>query len=72
METEKFVTVRTVAECLSVSSKTIYQWAELRKIPHYKINGCVRFRLEEVLEHIETCRIEPHSGRVGSKMNGVR
>lgn len=62
MTTQKYVTVREVAELLSASQKTVYQWAELRQIPCYKINGCLRFRLEEVLEYIETCKIKPHSG----------
>ncbi len=62
MERKQFVTVKEVAECLAVSSKTVYQWAELRKIPCYKVNGCLRFRLEEVLDHLETCKIAPLSG----------
>ena len=63
MLTHQFVTVKEVAACLAVSPKTIYQWAELKQIPAYKINGCLRFRLEEVLAHIETCKVPSISGR---------
>ena len=63
MNSQKLVTVREVAELLSVAPKTVYQWAELRQIPCLKINGCLRFRLEEVLEYIETCKVPAVSGK---------
>jgi excisionase family DNA binding protein len=63
MENQKLVTVKVVAEYLAVSTKTIYQWAELRHIPSYKLMGCLRFKLEEVLQYVETCKIGPRSGR---------
>jgi len=63
MATQQFVSVKEVAECLSISKKTVYQWAELRQIPSYKINGCLRFRLEEVIQHVETCKLAPFPGR---------
>jgi excisionase family DNA binding protein len=60
---KQLVTVKEVSAYLSASPKTIYQWAELRQIPSYKINGCLRFRLEEVLTHVETCKVPSISGR---------
>ncbi len=63
MSNEKLVTVKEVSELLAVSSKTIYQWAELRHIPSYKVNGCLRFRINEVLSYVETCRVDTHAGR---------
>jgi excisionase family DNA binding protein len=56
MQTQKLVTVKEVADYLSVKPSTIYGWAELRKIPSYKINGSLRFRMDEVKEHIEGCK----------------
>lgn len=48
---------------LNVNPKTIYQWAELGQIPHYKINGCVRFDPEEVKTWLESCcKREPLEG----------
>jgi excisionase family DNA binding protein len=67
MNNQKVVKIKEVAEYLSVSPKTVYQWAELRKIPAYKINGCLRFDLEEVMEYIKTCKIKPQSRIIGSK-----
>jgi excisionase family DNA binding protein len=63
MIADKLVTATEISNLLSVSPKTIYQWSELRQIPSYKINGCLRFRLEEVLEYIKTCKVPSVSGR---------
>lgn len=66
---QKYVTVREIAELLSASTKTIYQWAELRQIPCFKVNGCLRFDLDEVIAWIKACKIGACSGMTseGSK-----
>ncbi len=58
----KYIKVKDVAEILSVSPKTVYQWAELHQIPSYKINGCLRFSLDEVLEKVNSCKTKVNSG----------
>ena len=40
--------VKGLAEILGVKKETIYQWTYARKIPHYKMNGIVRFDLDKV------------------------
>jgi excisionase family DNA binding protein len=60
---KNYVTVKEVAALLSVKPKTIYQWSELRQIPSYKINGCLRFKLNEVMEWANTCKVPSVSGR---------
>jgi excisionase family DNA binding protein len=57
MENKKLIPAKELAPYLSISPKTLYQWAELRQIPSYKVNGCLRFNLEEVMEWIEACKI---------------
>ena len=54
------ITAMQVAEELGVSPKTVYDWAELRKIPSYKLGKCLRFKLQEVEQWVEKNRIEPH------------
>jgi excisionase family DNA binding protein len=56
------VTVKELSLIIKVSPKTIYQWAEMRQIPHFKLNGCLRFDLDEVLEWLQHCKREPLSG----------
>jgi excisionase family DNA binding protein len=72
METNQFVTAEKIAACLMVSKKTIYQWAELRQIPSYKFNGSLRFKLDEILQWAETCKIAPFSGRTLEKNSNDR
>jgi excisionase family DNA binding protein len=56
MET-KMLNVVEAAKLFGVSSKTMYGWAERRKVPHYKINGSVRFDPVELMEFKERCRV---------------
>jgi excisionase family DNA binding protein len=58
----KLFTVKEVSEILNVKPSTLYQWAELRQIPHIKINGALRFDLEDISKWIESCKKEPASG----------
>ncbi len=59
---DKFLTVDQVAEYLSLSKATVYQWASERKIPHYKMGRAVRFRQAEIESWLlEKCKQEPVS-----------
>jgi len=51
-----FVNVKKVSEILDANEKTIYSWAETGVIPCYKLNGLLRFKLEEVIEWAKTCK----------------
>lgn len=44
------LTVREVAECLSVSEKTVYRWVSDGKIPHHRVDGQVRFNRTDLQE----------------------
>jgi len=56
------MTAKEVAQIIGASPKTVYQWAEERLIPHYKVNGLLRFDLDEVLGWIEACHRPATSG----------
>ena len=45
---KKLITVKELAEILSIKPKTIYTWAELGLIPCYKLLGCLRFDPDEI------------------------
>jgi len=53
------VTVKQLSEILKVKEKTLYQWANLRQIPCLKLNGCLRFNLDDVLKWVMSCKKEP-------------
>ncbi len=44
----KISTVKDVASFLSVKESTIYSWVSSGCIPSFKVNGLVRFDMEEI------------------------
>jgi excisionase family DNA binding protein len=61
-ENAKLLTVKELSEILAIKPKTLYSWAELQRIPCYKIKGCLRFSLPEVMEWMKSWRVEPTIG----------
>ena len=51
---KKLLTVKNVADLLSVSPKTLYQWAEYGSIPCFKLNGSLRFDEEKITEWVNS------------------
>jgi excisionase family DNA binding protein len=58
----KLMTIHELSEMLQVKTKTLYQWAELGQIPCIKLNGALRFDLDDILSWIRSCKKEPDSG----------
>ncbi len=56
LSTMEIVTVKEVAEFLRVKEKTVYQWAEMGQIPSLKINGSLRFDLDEIKAWVAGCK----------------
>lgn len=54
--------VKELSDILKVKEKTLYQWAELGQIHCIKINGCLRFDLDDIKEWINCCKKEVSSG----------
>jgi len=57
----KLVGVKKIAEFLNVKPSTLYQWAELGQIPCYKLNGSLRFDMEDIMNWIKSCKKESES-----------
>lgn len=55
------LTVKELAEILNVKASTLYQWAELGQIPCIKLNGSLRFDLDEIRGWVESCKVSPES-----------
>lgn len=55
----KYITAKELAVYLSVKVKTVYSWVESGKIPAYKLNGALRFNLQEINEFIRNNRVQP-------------
>jgi excisionase family DNA binding protein len=52
----KLLTIKEIADILSVKEKTLYQWAELGQIPCIKLNGVLRFSADDIGEWITSCK----------------
>jgi predicted DNA-binding transcriptional regulator AlpA len=53
---KKLVDVKYLSEFLSIKASTIYQWAELGQIPCIKLNGCLRFDMDEINKWLDSCK----------------
>jgi excisionase family DNA binding protein len=40
----EIMSISQAAEYLDISEYTLREWARMRKIPHMKVNGSIRFR----------------------------
>lgn len=56
----KIVTVKELEKILQVKQKTLYQWAELGQIPCIKMQGCLRFDLDDIMKWVDSCKKKPH------------
>ena len=58
----KIITVKELSDLINIKEKTIYQWAESRQIPCFKLNGALRFDLEDIQQWIKSCKNTPSGG----------
>lgn len=52
----RLLTVKEVSEILSIAPQTLYQWAELGRIPSFKLGGCIRFDESDILVWLKACK----------------
>ena len=55
----EFLNVKDAAQFLGVSVDTIYSWTFKRVIPHYKLGKLVKFKRSELIQYMESNRVEP-------------
>jgi excisionase family DNA binding protein len=46
-----------VARILKIAKATPYQWARRGILPHYKLEGTIRFKMEDIRAFVEARRI---------------
>ena len=47
-----------VARILKVAKVTPYQWARKGVLPHYRLEGTIRFKMEDIKAFVEARRVE--------------
>ena len=57
-ELDELLTPEEVAKRLKVAKVTPYQWAQRGVLPYYKLEGVVRFRLQDIKDFVRSGRIE--------------
>ena len=57
----KIAGVKEIAEMLKMKPSTLYQWAELGQIPCIKLNGSLRFDLDDIDKWVKSCKREATS-----------
>jgi hypothetical protein len=64
MQTEIFLDDKQISKILAKSPQSLRNERQQgRGLPYYKIGKSVRYKLSEVLEILERCRIEPEKVR---------
>jgi len=54
----QFLKALDVARILKIAKATPYQWARRGILPHYKLEGTIRFKLEDIKAFVEARRME--------------
>lgn len=71
MNNKEFFAIKELSEYLLVRVKTLYAWAKSGKIPAYKVNGALRFKVQEIKDFIESGRVDPpDASRIAKKIIG--
>lgn len=63
----KLVTIKEVSMLLGVKESTLYSWVNNGSIPSYKLNGILRFDLEEIEEWVRKSKQTHHKANTGIK-----
>jgi excisionase family DNA binding protein len=65
LKMENLLTVKKIAEKLSIKPSTVYQWAHARFMPHLQIGKCIRFNEQDIEKWVEKRKIQ---GRIRYKI----
>ena len=69
---KKYLTVDEAAKYLSISRKQIYNLRAGNKIPYYKLEGKILFKISELDKFIEKNKVESLSELIQKAKNGGR
>lgn len=47
------VTIKEISNLLKIKESTLYSWVQQQTIPFYKLNGLLRFDLDEIKKWIQ-------------------
>ena len=56
----KMLNIHELSALLNVKQKTIYDWCYRKRIPYYKLEGCLRFNEDEILKWLKSKKRNPY------------
>ena len=59
----KLMDVSQLSNLLKVKPNTIYDWVHKKRIPYYKLEGCLRFNEDEILKWLKSKKQNTYSTR---------
>ncbi len=66
----RLVSIKIVAEFLMIKQSTIYSWVHKGSIPFHRLNGLVRFDMDEIEAWVKSSKQSSASGSdIESKRN---
>lgn len=60
----KLLTVKELSEIIKVKESTLYAWAKRGSIPSHKLNGLLRFDIEEVENWVRNSKEQCLPGKI--------
>mgnify|MGYP001603409519 CR=1 len=54
----RLATIKEVSTLLKVKTSTLYSWIHNHTIPFHKLNGLIRFDLDEIEKWVKSSRVE--------------
>ncbi len=61
------VTVKELSEFLKVKQSTIYAWVHNGNVPFYKLNGLLRFDMDEIMAWVKGSKTVPSKANIPFK-----
>ena len=55
MKDSKFFSIKELSSYIGIKPKTIYSWLGKSVIPHYRIQGLIRFKVQEIDNWLKSC-----------------
>ncbi len=62
----KLVSIKEISEFLKVKQSTLYSWVHNGTMPSFKLNGLLRFDLEEIIEWVKNSKAVPFNVTIPS------
>lgn len=67
----KLISIKELSRFLSVKQSTLYAWVHNGTIPFYKLNGLIRFDLDEIHEWVRNSKPDSRNVTISPRKSGA-